>query len=105
MQLNTHNNLTVIAGYEPAHRPQPHRTHQDREDDHPANRPLTPLEGQILPSQGFSESTTARVRQTNNSQPLFDQQLTQSGEQARRAYQTTALTGDVELTNRLDEIA
>ncbi len=48
--------------------------------------------------------TTAphQTRRTINVQPMFDQNLTHRGEQARRAYQGTELNGEAELLNRLD---
>ena len=45
-----------------------------------------------------------RVRPTPQAQPSFDQQLSYRGQQARNHYQDVALSGEVDLVNRLDVI-
>jgi len=104
MQINTHNSFPITTGFEHPQRQAQQKPNEEREQA--ANRPAAALEGQIVQSQ-FSPSAlnTRSVRPAVNVQPLFNQQLTQRGEQAQRAYQNTALAGEVELANRLDELA
>jgi len=108
MQINSTNNLPIIAGFNRPTRHNQQNTHQESNhtsSNDRAQRNQEPLEGQIVQSQfGAAGPGTQRVGPTVNAQPLFDQQLTQSGERARRAYQNTELAGDVELANRLDVI-
>ncbi|MGD8784219.1 MAG: hypothetical protein PVG75_07260 [Thioalkalispiraceae bacterium] len=99
MQINTHHNLPIIAGYDRAqqqrrHRPDPEAVDQTRSE---------PIREQLIVSQYSSATLDAqRVRQTVDAQPMFNQQLSQPGEMARRTYQVVALAGEAELTNRLD---
>lgn len=103
MQINSSNSLPILTGF---NRPsQRNQQNTPQENNRSTQRTQEPLEGQIVQSQFASTGlTTHSVRPTSNTQPLFDQQLTQSGEQARHAYQSNELAGEVELANRLDVI-
>ena len=90
-------------GYERPNRQRQQSSNEDSERQRATTQ--TTLEGQIVQSHYATVTLNTRsVRPAVNAQPMFDQNLTQSGEQARRAYQATALAGDVELANRLDVV-
>ena len=103
MQINGHNNLPITTGYDRAQRQPQATADSDREPRRDLNP--APIANQIVQSQ-FAPATLypRSVRPALNAQPMFNQQLTQSGEQARQAYQDTALAGEAELANRLDVI-
>ena len=107
MQINSHNSLPLITGNDHQRLRQSSRQQKaDEEHEHSSKRIAAPLDGQIVQSQFSASELTARsVRPAVNAQPLFNQQLTQRGEQAQRAYQNIELAGEVELTNRLDVLA
>lgn len=103
MQINGHNNLPITTGFDRSQRQSQAKANSDREQ--PRHSPPVPLGTQIVQSQfAPTELYTRSVRPALNAQPMFNQQLTQSGEQARQAYQDTALAGEAELANRLDVI-
>jgi hypothetical protein len=98
MQINTGNNLPIIADYSRRQHTQLNRE-QSRQP-----RPATEQQ-QIALLHNNQFNSMQRVRPNVNAQPVFNQQLTPTGEQARRLYQDIALAGnDVELANRLDVI-
>ena len=99
MQINSSNNLPIITGYEPQRQRRQQRQPEQVEQERVATN------NQIVAAQFPPASTTTqRVRPTVNAQPLYNQQLTQSGEQAQRAYHDVAMAGEVELAHRLDVI-
>jgi hypothetical protein len=98
MQINTGNNLPIIADYN-----RHQRSNLNREQPR-QSRPSTD-ELPIIQPQNNQINSVQRVRPTVNATPIDDQQLSQTGEQARRLYQDIALAGnDVELAHRLDVI-
>ena len=103
MQINGHNNLLITTGFDHSRQQPQAKSKSDREQ--PQHSPPTPLGTHIVQSQFAPSNLYSRsVRPTLNAQPMFDQQLTQSGERARQAYQDTALAGEAELANRLDVV-
>ena len=100
MQINSPISLPITTGYD---RPRRQQQSVDNQRERPAQNQTTPVEQQIVQSQ-YGLNSTQRIRPTVNAQPLFNQQLSQTGEQARRTYEDIALAGDVELANRLDVI-
>lgn len=102
MQINTTNNLPIITGFD--RRPQ-QQSNASRESGQKRQSSSLPLQGQIVQSQLAPGSLYARsTRPPLNAQPMFNQQLTQSGEQARQTYQNIAQAGEAELANRLDVV-
>jgi hypothetical protein len=100
MQINPYNSLPIITGYD---RPRRQQQQTDHSQDKKTQQLPVPVEQDIIQSQ-YDMASTQRIRPTVNAQPLFNQQLSQTGEQARRTYEDIALSGDIELANRLDVI-
>ena len=96
MQINSGNNLPIIADYNRHQRSRLNRE-QPRQ-----SRPAAD-EQPLFQPQNNQFNSVQRVRPTVNATPIYDQRLSQTGEQARRLYQDIALAGnDVELAHRLD---
>ncbi len=103
MNITPHHNLPISTGFErPGHKRGP-TTGQPQKQ--PANNPLA---SQIVQSQFNATgnvSSTQRIRPTVNAQPMFDQNLTHRGAEAKNVYQGVELSSEAELMPRLSVIA
>lgn len=95
MQISSNYNLPILSGYSPE-RQSRQTNSQDPQNHAQTQSPQPPRQtGPAIVLQ----------RQPIYSQPLFNQNLTYRGEQAARTYYAVESGGEVELMNRLDEIA
>ncbi len=103
MNITANHNLPIFTGFErPTH---PRGSSADAQPKQTANHSLA---NQIVQSQlniAGTVSSSQRVRPTINAQPVFDQNLTHRGAQAKDVYQDVELSNEAELMPRLNVVA